>query len=188
LPRNEGQGVANTIEPLPLDEAFDREYEIEWLRDMPSSTKWPRYGDGAGPILRVTPDGGEPFIMVVPAEKDTMRLSTLPNPRQFFVFSPGADSLIIDIDRPQNEGDVKVHGLAQLIPLKEEGVMLLSSCCDLIALDAAGVRWETHNELFCCDEPMIEVDGANVIVDGDNHRGRKRTVIEARTGKIVEDR
>lgn len=185
------KSVSRTIEPLPIDETFERQYEIEWLRDMPSSARLQRYGSGPGPILRGMPEGGGPFIVVVPGQTGTMMLSTLPDPRKFAVFNHREVPVIIDVDRPESREEIAAflgHGLRQVLRLKEARVLVMSSCCDLIAYGPGGIQWEHRGDLFCCDEAVIDVAGSKVIVDGEHHQSvgiRRRTVIDAHTGKIL---
>lgn len=182
--------VSRIIEPLPLGEAFGREYEIEWLRDMPSSLRVSRYGSGPGPILRVMPHGGEEFVITVPGEAGTVTLSTLPNPRQFAVFNRRDMPVIVDVDNPETLKEVeqfRSHGLRNILPIPTAGVIVLSSCCSIVAYDGDGLRWEHNADLFCCDEPMIDVVFEQIIVDGHAHEngGRRRSVVDARTGTVI---
>jgi hypothetical protein len=181
--------MGRTIEPLPLDETFPREYEIEWLRDLPNSDKVKLHGEDPGPILRVIPEGGDAFVVIVPGLAGTMTLSTMPNPREFAVFNRREMPVIINIDRPGDLAEIahfRGHGLRNVFRLREAGVVVMNSCCDLIGWGEHGILWEHRSDLFCCDEPIVDVVGSQVMVDGETHQnpGRRRILVDARTGQV----
>lgn len=181
--------VGRTIEPLPLDESFDRDYEIEWLRDMPTSSAIERYGAGGGPILRVTPHDGTPFIVVVPGKTGSLMLSTWPNSRQFAVFNWGDAPGIVDIDHPAKlirVTEFEGCGLTETHRFATAGIVVMASCCHLVGYDAAGKAWE-RDDLFCCDQRVIDRTDDILIVHGHKHgtETEGRTLIDVRTGASI---
>lgn len=181
--------MSRTIEPLPLDETFSREYEIEWIRDMPSSRATSVFGHGGGPILRVTPHDGKPFIAVVPGQTGSMTLSTWPNPRQFAVFNWQDVPIIVDIDEPERFikiDDFDGHGLRGRYLFQRPGVVVMASCCHLVAYNAKGKIWDRHG-LFCCDERSISRTEDVLIVDphSDAHGAVGRKVVDVSTGELI---
>lgn len=187
--RSRADHVSRTIEPLPLDESFDRDYDIEWLRDMPTSSAIEWYGVGGGPILRVTPRDGTPFIVVVPGQTGSLMLSTWPNPRQFAVFNRQDAPVIVDIDQPAEPTRIDsfvCHGLRETHRFAKAGVVVMASCCHLVAFDAGGKAWE-RDDLFCCDERVVDRTGDILIVDGHKHGSQTegRTLIDVKTGASI---
>jgi hypothetical protein len=178
--------VSRAIEPLPLDESFDREYDIEWLRDMPSSSAIQRYGVGGGPILRVTPHDRSPFIVVVPGQTGSLMLSTWPNSRQFAVFNWQDVPVIVDIDRPAEPIRISVfegHRIRETHRFPKAGIVVMASCCHVVGYDATGQAWE-RDDLFCCDQRVIDRTDDILIVDGEQHGSPigGRTLIDVKTG------
>ena len=182
--------MGRTVKPLPLDETFRREYEIEWLHDLPSSGKVKVHGGGSGPILRVVPEGRDAFVVIVPGLAGTMTLSTMPNPREFAVFNQREMPVIINVDEPGTATEIahfRGHGLRNVLRLRDAGVVVMNSCCDLIGWGKRGLLWEHRGDLFCCDEPIVDIAGNQIVVHGETHQnpGRRPTVVDARTGRIM---
>jgi hypothetical protein len=76
--------MAATYDELPIDESFPRDYDVEWLIDMPNSPSLkPHYlglgarGDGSGPILRVTSSPSFHMAVAIPISRAPFRPSRL---------------------------------------------------------------------------------------------------------------
>lgn len=143
--------MPNTIDAFPFDETFEREYDVDVLRDMPSSPSIPRYGAGGGPIMRVTPHGGRPFIVTVPGTLERTRLATWPHPRRFAFFDGSSCPVVIDVDAPADPvtlTDGYGHGLAGVVTFRRHGIVVIATCCTLVAYDRDGLAWNASG-LFC---------------------------------------
>lgn len=153
---------------LPLEESFPRKYEIEWLVDMPSSTSMKRFEFGTGPILRIKPATGDKFLAIVPGEVSDLKLSTWPDPDAFFVQPSG---WLINSRNP--EASTKLpefvgHTSHYVFPIPSKGLVIVGHCCGMYCYGANGLRWQ-QDDLFCCEDPILDVAGDTLLVVAHKH-------------------
>jgi hypothetical protein len=164
-----------TYDELPLDESFPRDYEIEWLVDMPNSPSLkPHYldpgphGDGSGPILRVTTKDGTKFIAVIGGDMHSLRLATWPSPAHFFAL-PSA--VLVDTAEPARSRKLEGfegHCVHYAVSLPDHGMELIGHCCAIYGYNADGLAWALE-DAFCCDDPIIDVAGDDLVLVAHNH-------------------
>jgi hypothetical protein len=80
---------------------FPSDYNVEQLSRLPADEDLPIFGDGGGPILRVTRADGSKFILKLP-DGDSPKVMSWPHPRKMLVSLLATDWLV-DIDHPALE-------------------------------------------------------------------------------------
>ena len=177
---------------LLLDEAFPRAYDVACLVDMPSSPSIKVYDLGrGGPILKLVPHGGAPFIVTVPGETSTLRLCTWPAAEALFALPSG---ILINTAHPEKSAKLpgfEGHTVHYVFPVPSQRFILVGHCCGIYCYDKNGVRWE-QDDLFCCDDPIIDAVHEKIVllahkhgVDPGNEPVRK--VISAQTGELLTE-
>ncbi len=155
-------------EELPLEEPFARTYEIEWLVDMPSSTSIKRFEFGTGPILRIKPETGDKFLAIVPGGVSDLRLSTWPNPGALFVQPSG---WLINTQNPEASIELPGfvgHTIHYVFPMPSRGLVIVGHCCGMYCYDAGGLKWQ-QDDLFCCEDPILDIAGDTLVVVAHKH-------------------
>ncbi len=160
--------MAFVQQDLELQESFAYSYRVECLLDMPNSAV-ERFDFGpGGPILRITPDDRKAFIITVPGELSKLRLVTWPDPYALFAMPSG---YLINVRDPKATAILpgfEGHSVHYLFPVPDKGVVLIGHCCAIYCYDGSGLRWE-HTDLFCCDDPAIDVCGDEVVLVAHKH-------------------
>lgn len=178
-----------------MDESFDRCLEIERISDMPNSTSvkiyyFPPAKRNSGPILRIRRADGERFIAVIedhPEQTDRFSLSTWPNPNKFLAL-PSA--WLIDTARPDRSETLPGfdgHSVHYIFRNAARNVVLIGHCCGLYCYGAAGLLWRAEN-LFCCQDPILDVAGDSLVVLAHKHgedpgETPTRKVLDLMTGR-----
>jgi len=158
-------------EELPLEEPFPRDYEVEWLVDMPNSNALKRFEFGSGPsgpILRIKSVTSERFIATVSGEVSTLRLTTWPDPDVLFAL-PSA--WLINTRQPKasfQPTGFGGHTVHYTFPIPKMDVILIGHCCGIYCYGKAGLLWG-REDLFCCEDPVIDLAGDTLILLAHKH-------------------
>ncbi len=158
---------------VPIDETFERTYTLEWLADLPNSPSFPRYylprgQESGGPILRVTNGIGQKYLVIVSGEIGGFRIATWPDPNRFLV-RPGG--WLFDATEPTKAEQLPGfdgHTVHYVVPLAERSLVLVGHCCGIYCYDGEGMRWQ-QEDLFCCDDPQLEVAGDVLLLTAQKH-------------------
>ncbi len=161
--------MGNVHEGFRIDEEYDHDYEVEVLVDSPTSKTIPRYGSGSGVILKIYPLNAPPFIFTVRGQLEDLRLLSWPDPRGLVVM-PSA--IFISSTDPGNSSRALPgfdgHSVHYVRQLHSPNIVLLGHCCAIYCYDEHGMRW-SQTDLFCCDDPTIDVSGDMLILTAHKH-------------------
>lgn len=160
--------MSKTYDNVPLEEPFDRTYKIEWLMDLPNSTTIRRYSfppqlGNAGVILRVCPKSGDRFLAIVDRSVENLRIMTWPDPDAFLVTYT---AWLINTTAPEKSEKLKGfdgHTVHYAYPFKSQNVVLIGHCCGIYCYSSSGLLW-SHNDLFCCSDPIVDVTPSNELL------------------------
>lgn len=160
------------VRDLRIDEAFERAYTLEWLVDMPNSPSIGRYylpqdQENSGPILRVSANGEESLV-IISGTVGGFGVATWPNPERFLVRPSG---WLVDANAPDKSEQLRgfeEHTVHFVFPLPDRGLALIGHCCALYCYGSEGMRWK-QEDLFCCDDPQLDVAGDVLLVTAHKH-------------------
>jgi hypothetical protein len=135
------------------DFTFPHSYHCEVLDELPG-TEAPRRqffpGDAAegqdGLLVRVTPDGGEPWIGTFAAGRHgragTDRVLALPDAGKLCVVSRGAGYVVAAGD-PRSWESVRAVPIIDVRVVPAAGLVVFANFTEMMAYGAQGVRWRT---------------------------------------------
>jgi hypothetical protein len=164
---------------LPLDELFERHYEIEWLDAIPKEYLSRRYDfppDSGydGQILRVLSHSGEDFVVSLRGDEGSLQLITWTDPDVFLALPAG---WLINAANPRKSAAFSSafedsifngHSVHYAIGVPGRGLILLGHCCGITCYGPNGFVWR-RQDLFCCDDPKIEFHDDEVWITGEKH-------------------
>lgn len=159
------------VRELSVDRSFEHSYGIERLAERPNSSLPIYYlspNQHDGPILRVTAKTGEKFIVIVPGEERRFAVVTWPNAERFLAIPSG---YLVDTITPSESRQLHGfdgHGVHYVFPVPEHKLVLAGHCCGICCYDCEGVVW-TQDELFCCEDPAIDLCGEQLLVTAHKH-------------------
>jgi hypothetical protein len=161
------------VHELAIDDTFERSYTLEWLVDMPNSTSIPRWflpqgSENAGPILCVTSANGRKSLVIIAGDAPKFKVATWPNSAHFLAL-PGA--WLVDAAAPENSRQLRGfdgHTVHYMVPIPDRELVLIGHCCAIYCYGSDGMRW-AHEDLFCCDDPSLEVVGDVLRVTAHKH-------------------
>lgn len=154
------------------DFSFGRNYRCEILDEIPSAEIAQRHffpGDMAGGqdglLVRVTPEGGEPWLGMFAFGKvgrsGISRVLSLPDPEKLCVVSRGAGYVVTARD-PRSWEAVRAVPIIDVRTAPSAGVVVFANFTEMVAYGAGGVRWRTKR-LAWDGLKVIEVTERSII-------------------------
>jgi hypothetical protein len=156
---------------IPIDESFERSYDLELLIDVPNSALeryyFPPGTENSGPVLRVTSSKGERFLAIVAGSAEDFRTTTWPNPDVFLTIPA---LWLIDTASPSGSEPLPIHGhaLHYFYPIVDRELVLVGDCCEIHCYGPTGKIWG-RDDFFCCEDPRIEVAGDRLLLTAHKH-------------------
>lgn len=135
-----------------MDEAFDRNYEAEFIREQPGRPKelrhYPSCGKAyqEGRLVRVKSPGGDPWVGVFAFGRTRRRfdeLFTCPHPDWLCVVS-GNQAYLVDTQNPERWEHVNggMH-VTQVMPATEANLLLFADDTKIEAWGVTGRAWRS---------------------------------------------
>jgi hypothetical protein len=156
---------------MPIDESFKRSYDLELLTGVPNSALeqyyFPPGGANSGAVLRVTSSTGERFLAIAAGQAVDFRVTTWPNP-DVFLTTPAL--WLIDTASPSRSEPLPIsgHTLHYFYPIVDRELVLVGDCCEIYCYGPRGKIWG-RSDLFCCEDPRIEVAGDRLLLTAHKH-------------------
>jgi len=137
---------------LKLDESFPRNFDCEYLAELPPGPHRHFYfpggtaAGGDGHVVRVRPHGAEPWVgtftfgRVSPNGKNG--LFTWPDPNCLCVVSVG-DGYIVRVDAPTDFQVVRARPILDVRPILAKRIVVFANFTELVAYGRSGVLWRT---------------------------------------------
>lgn len=185
----------SAVQELEIDETFERRYTLESLIEMPNSPSIARHYlphgvPNGGPILRITSPKGAKSLVIIAGHAQGFKVQTWPNPEKFLAL-PSA--WLVDSVAPEQSQQLpgfEGHTVHYVVPLHKHNVVLIGHCCALYCYDNQGLRW-AHEDLFCCDDPILDVADETLLVTAHKHGGDPGDTptlkhIDLQTGKRLD--
>jgi hypothetical protein len=180
--------VSRAREEYQLHGAYEHDYEVQVLVDLPTSQSIARYGSGSGAILRILPRASAQFIFIVDDNLDKLQLLSWPDPEALVVM-PGA--FLISTRDPGGSSrklaGFEGHSVHYVHQLHSPNVVLIGHCCAIYCYDREGLRW-AWDDLFCCQDPKIDIAGDDLILlaskHGTGHDTPHEMIVSLSTGKL----
>lgn len=167
---------------LQLELDFPAAYEVEQLDRIDRSGGRKAFGFpdavavdpqqdvAAGPILRVTPEAGDPWVGVfygggygVPPSV-TARLIAWPDGRSFCVVYEGG-AVVVRADDPHETYEIDTYLVTGTLSVPERGLVVFADFTNLTTYDRDGLLWRSRR--LALDDIRVEgVEGDVLIVSG----------------------
>ena len=154
------------------DFSFGRNYSCEILDEIPSAEIAQRRffpGDLAGGqdglLVRVTPEGGEPWLGMFAFGKlgsaGISRVLSLPDPEKLCVVSRGAGYVVAARD-PRSWEMVRAVPIIDVRAVPSAGMVVFANFTEMVAYGAEGPRWRTKR-LAWDGLKIVEVTDTSII-------------------------
>lgn len=137
---------------LQLDESFPRNYECEPLDEMTSGERFyypgaSTQGGGDGPIVRVIPYSGDPWVGVFAFGKNAPKdgatgVFTFLDPDVVCVVAHG-DGYLVQVDNPRDWKAIEVYPICIVMPVVSRNIIVFANHTELTALGRSGAVWKT---------------------------------------------
>jgi hypothetical protein len=128
---------------------FPHSFEVQILKEIPSREGELRYfpagrhHDRDGVLLRVTPEGAEPWnglFAARPSGRYKTGVYSCPDPNGLCVVSNGA-GYVLDVRDPDGYQELPISPVLEVLPGADVGLLLLANYTDVLAWDHSGRRW-----------------------------------------------
>ena len=176
------------------DFGFARSYQVEINPEFPSTGRWelPEFTFGEGGlerlVIRVTPDGGRPWVASFALETRGLLCGVYacPNTAHLIVLT-GNDAVLIPPNDPGATKILPIHPTVAVTRPEGTDLLVVGSFTDAAAVDRGGLRWVT-DRLFRDDLELAVGPPGKILVKGTTHQPlleRQLLELDPATGRVV---
>ena len=175
---------------------FPHSYEVDAEAELPPGTGgYHRYyypgakshGGHADLLILIKPDSAEPWYGLFEGLGPNRRLAkgvfSCPHPSFVCVVVLGK-GYMVRVDEPTDWARVPLMPIVEVVPVVEEGLLLMSSYNEVIAYGSAGELWRSTPRNVTDDLVIDRVTKGRLNVHGFNYAlGKVEAVLDLATGK-----
>ena len=166
------------------DFGFKRSYQVDLNPELPSTGGWPlpvfTFGERGNETVsvRVTPDGGKPWLASFALETRGLLngVYACPGPAHLVVLT-GADGFLVPANDPGATEKLPIHPTVWVTRPTGTDLLLVGSFTDALAIGVGGIRWVTER-LFTDDLEFVVGPPGTIHVRGRVGAQSEPTVIE----------